>query len=58
MEARDLSGLGFQAVYIDGRELRCAWDGGGSNVPLGFVSPTGNPMTVALALGMGIGAPW
>ena len=28
----------FKAVYLDKRELKCACVGGGSNVPLGFVS--------------------
>ncbi|MGR3452981.1 MauE/DoxX family redox-associated membrane protein [Pseudooceanicola sp.] len=40
----------FKAVYIDKRELKCACVGGGSNVPLGFVSLTENLMM----LGMGI----
>lgn len=32
----------FKAVYIDKRSLKCACVGGGSNVPLGFVSLTEN----------------
>jgi glutaredoxin len=40
----------FKAVYIDKRELKCACVGGGSNVPLGFVSLTENVMMVAMAL--------
>ncbi|MCB1355328.1 MAG: glutaredoxin [Maritimibacter sp.] len=40
----------FKAVYIDKRELRCACVGGGSNVPLGFVSLSEN----LGMLGMGI----
>lgn len=40
----------FKAVYLDGRELRCACVGGDSNVPLGFVSLTENLMMVAMAL--------
>ena len=28
----------IKAVYIDKRELKCACVGGGSNVPLGFIS--------------------
>lgn len=42
----------FKAVYIDGRELKCACVGGSSNVPLGFVSLTENLMMVAMALWM------
>ena len=41
-----------KAVYLDGRELRCACVGGGSNVPLGFVSLTENLMMVAMAVWM------
>jgi glutaredoxin len=48
----------FKAVYIDRRELKCACVGGGSNVPLGFISLTENLMMVAMALWMGIGAAW
>ena len=39
----------FKAVYIDGRELKCACVGGSSNVPLGFVSLTENLMMIAMA---------
>ena len=42
----------FKAVYIDRRELKCACVGGGSSVPLGFVSLTENVMMVAMALWM------
>lgn len=42
----------FKAVYIDRRELKCACVGGGSNVPLGFVSLTENVMMVAMAVWM------
>ncbi|MCP1470758.1 glutaredoxin [Sphingobium sp. OAS761] len=42
----------FKAVYIDRRELKCACVGGGSNVPLGFVSLTENVMMIAMALWM------
>ena len=42
----------FKAVYVDRRELKCACVGGGSNVPLGFVSFTENVMMVAMALWM------
>lgn len=43
----------FKAVYVDKRELKCACVGGGSNVPLGFVSLTENLMMVAMAVWMG-----
>ena len=43
----------FKAVYIDKRELKCACVGGGSSVPLGFISLTENVMMVAMALWMG-----
>lgn len=33
-----------KAVYVDGRELRCACVGGNSDVPLGFISLTENLM--------------
>ena len=42
----------FYAVYIEKRELKCACVGGGSNVPLGFVSLTENVMMVAMAVWM------
>lgn len=42
----------FKAVYIDRRELRCACVGGGSNVPLGFVSFTENLMMIGMAIWM------
>lgn len=42
----------FKAVYIDRRELKCACVGGGSNVPLGFVSLTENLMMIAMGLWM------
>jgi hypothetical protein len=42
----------FKAVYIDKRNLKCACVGGGSNVPLGFVSLTENVMMVAMAVWM------
>ena len=41
-----------KAVYIDRRELKCACVGGGSNVPLGFISLTENLMMVAMAIWM------
>ena len=42
----------FQAVYVDKRELKCACVGGGSNVPLGFVSLTENPVMIAMSVVM------
>lgn len=42
----------FKAVYVDKRTLKCACVGGGSSVPLGFVSLTENLMMVAMALWM------
>jgi glutaredoxin len=42
----------FYAVYIQKRELKCACVGGGSNVPLGFISLTENVMMIAMALWM------
>ena len=46
----------FKAVYVDRRELKCACVGGGSNVPLGFVSLTENLMMVAMGIWMPIAA--
>ncbi len=42
----------FKAVYIDKRELKCACVGGGSQVPLGFVSLSENLMMLAMAAWM------
>lgn len=42
----------FKAVYIDKRDLNCACVGGGSSVPLGFISLTENLMMVAMAVWM------
>jgi glutaredoxin len=42
----------FKAVYLDGRELKCACVGGDSNVPLGFISLTENLMMIAMAVWM------
>ena len=42
----------FKAVYVDKRELKCACVGGGSNVPLGFVSLTENLMMIFMGLWM------
>lgn len=41
-----------KAVYVDGRELRCACVGGESNVPLGSISLTENLMMMAMGLWM------
>ena len=41
-----------KAVYLDKRELKCACVGGGSSVPLGFVSLTENVMMVGMAVWM------
>lgn len=40
----------FKAVYIDKRDLKCACTGGGTNVPLGFVSLSEN----LAMMGMGV----
>lgn len=42
----------LKAVYLDKRKLKCACVGGGSNVPLGFVSLTENLMMIAMAVWM------
>ncbi len=42
----------FYAVYVQKRDIKCACVGGGSNVPLGFVSFTENVMMVGMALWM------
>ena len=42
----------FKAVYVDKRELKCACVGGGSNVPLGFVSLTENLAMVFMGVWM------
>jgi glutaredoxin len=44
----------FKAVYIDRRALKCACVGGGSKVPLGFISLTENLMMVAMAVWMAV----
>ncbi|ATI41341.1 glutaredoxin [Pacificitalea manganoxidans] len=44
----------FYAVYIQKRELKCACVGGGSSVPLGFISLTENLMMVVMGLWMPI----
>lgn len=43
----------IKAVYLDRRELKCACVGGGSGVPLGFVSLTENLAMIAMAVWMG-----
>ena len=43
----------IKAVYVDRRELKCACVGGGSNVPLGFVSLTENLFMIGMGLWMG-----
>jgi glutaredoxin/uncharacterized membrane protein YphA (DoxX/SURF4 family) len=42
----------FKAVYIEKRELECACMGGGSNVPLGFLSLTENLMMILISIWM------
>ncbi len=42
----------FKAVYIEKRDLKCACVGGGSKVPLGFISLTENLMMMAMAIWM------
>ena len=42
----------IKAVYVDGRSLKCACVGGGSNVPLGFLSLTENLVMIAMGLWM------
>ncbi|MBP0614465.1 glutaredoxin [Jiella sp. KSK16Y-1] len=42
----------YYAVYVQKRELKCACVGGGSNVPLGFVSLTENLVMIAMGLWM------
>lgn len=42
----------IKAVYIDKRSLSCACVGGGSSVPLGFISLTENLMMMAMAIWM------
>ena len=44
----------FNAVYVQKRELKCACVGGGSNVPLGFVSLTENLVMIGMGLWMPI----
>ena len=42
----------FKAVYIEKRDLECACVGGGSSVPLGFISLTENLMMMAMSIWM------
>ena len=42
----------FYAVYVQKREIKCACVGGGSNVPLGFVSLSENLAMMAMGLWM------
>ncbi|WP_294398818.1 glutaredoxin [Prosthecobacter sp.] len=42
----------FKAVYLEKRDLSCACVGGGSKVPLGFISLTENLMMMAMSLWM------
>ncbi|MFN0264235.1 MauE/DoxX family redox-associated membrane protein [Tepidamorphus sp. 3E244] len=42
----------IKAVYIDKRELTCACVGGGSNVPLGFISLTENLVMMTMGIWM------
>ncbi|MCB1231905.1 MAG: glutaredoxin [Verrucomicrobiae bacterium] len=42
----------FKAVYLEKRDLNCACVGGGSSVPLGFISLTENLMMMAMAIWM------
>jgi len=42
----------IKAVYIEKRDINCACVGGGSSVPLGFISLTENLMMIAMSLWM------
>ena len=42
----------IKAVYIEKRDLKCACVGGGSDVPLGFISLTENLMMMGMAIWM------
>lgn len=46
----------FKAVYLDKRDIKCACVGGGSNVPLGFISLSENLGMMAMAIWMFIKA--
>ena len=45
----------FYAVYVQKRDIKCACVGGGSNVPLGFVSLTENLAMIAMGIWMLLG---
>lgn len=42
----------IKAVYVEGRELKCACVGGESNVPLGFLSLTENLVMIGMGIWM------
>ncbi|WP_435894764.1 MauE/DoxX family redox-associated membrane protein [Oceaniferula spumae] len=42
----------FKAVYIEKRDLKCACVGGGSSVPLGFISLTENLLMMVMSIWM------
>lgn len=42
----------FKAVYVEKRDLNCACVGGGSKVPLGFISLTENLLMMAMSVWM------
>lgn len=42
----------FKAVYVEKRDLSCACVGGGSSVPLGFISLTENVMMIVMSVWM------
>lgn len=42
----------YKAVYIDKRDIKCACVGGGSNVPLGFISLSENLGMIAMSIWM------
>jgi glutaredoxin len=42
----------IKAVWVEGREIKCACVGGGSKVPLGFVSLTENLAMIAMGIWM------
>ena len=44
-----------KAVYVDRRDLKCACTGGGSNVPLGFVSLLENLAMMGMGVWMALG---
>lgn len=48
----------FKAVYIEKRSLKCACIGGGSSVPLGFISLTENLMMMSMAIWMILKSIW